>query len=156
MASPRVAANDIFGFLTPDEIKIVSDSAATGEYRAGQIVHHRGLPADRVYVLVEGQVALRVPGKHDLDIMVEQLGPGSMFGASAVLGRTYTVTAQCLTSCKILNIEIASFQRIMNDNLRMAYAIEKHIAELYYNRYIETMQKLEALMKTVPLQETPI
>jgi CRP-like cAMP-binding protein len=154
VASPPVTAKDVFKFLTPDEIKVISNSAATGEYRAGQIIHHRGLPADRVYVLVEGQVVLRVPGKQGLDILVEQLGPGSMFGASAIMGRQYTVTAQCLTNCKILNIEIAALQRIMSENLPIAYAIEKHIAELYYQRYIDVVQKLEAIVKAVPLQES--
>jgi CRP-like cAMP-binding protein len=156
VAQSTVTANDVFSFLTPDEIKVISDSAATGEYKAGQIVYHKGLQADRVYVLVEGQVVLRVPGKHGLDIMVEQLGRGCMFGASAVMGRNYTVTAQCLTNCKILNIDIAAWRRIMNDNLPMAYAIEKHIAELYYHRYIDAMQKLETIIKAMPLQETTI
>jgi CRP-like cAMP-binding protein len=156
VSKSTVTANEVFSFLTPDEIKTISDSAATGEYKAGQIIYHKGLRADRVYVLVEGQVVLRVPSKQGVDIMVDQLGPGSMFGASAIMGRDYTVTAQCFTNCKILNIDIAAWQRIMNDNLPMAFAIEKHIAELYYQRYIDAMQKLEAIVKAMPLQETSI
>ena len=95
-------------------------------------------------------ILLRFPPKSGLDLMVLQPGPGTMFGASVLLGETYMVTAQCLTDCKIMSIGKTPLERIVEANPQMGLVIEKYLAEMYYQRSIDLMHKLEVLIREVP------
>ena len=55
--------------------------------------------------------------------MVEQVGPGTMIGASVLLGETYMVTAQCVTDCKIMTIGKTPLEQIVNANPRTGLTI---------------------------------
>lgn len=122
-------------------------------YVAGAIVYQRGQPAARAYVLLEGEVMLRISSAAGPDVIVEQAGPGTMIGASVLLGETYMVTAQCVTNCKILCIGKAALERIVEANPRMGLIIEKYLAALYYERSLDLMHKLESLIRGVPSGE---
>ena len=75
-----------------------------------------------------------------------------MIGASVLLGERYMVTAQCVTDCKIMSIGKTPLERIVDANPRMGLIIEKYLAELYYQRSIDLMHKLEALIQGVPAE----
>ena len=60
------------------------------------------------------------------------------------------VTAQCLTDCKIMSIGKTPLERIVEANPQMGLVIEKYLAEMYYQRSIDLMHKLEALIREGP------
>jgi CRP-like cAMP-binding protein len=125
----------------------------TEEYKAGTTIYRKRQPASRAYVLLEGEVELRVPSQAGPNLLVEQAGPGTMFGASVLLGENYMVTAQCLTDRKIMSIGKTPLEQIVEANPRMGLVIEKYLAEFYYHRSIDLMYKLEALIRGVPSEE---
>jgi CRP-like cAMP-binding protein len=153
MTSEAPEAKLVFSYLKPEEIEFLSNYAMTEQYKAGTVIYQKGQPASRAYVLLEGEVALRVPSKSGLDLLVEHAGPGTMFGASVLLGENYMVTAQCLTDCKIMSIGKTPLEQIVEANPRMGLVIEKYLAEFYYHRSIDLMYKLEALIRGVPSEE---
>jgi len=137
MATATLKATRVFSYLRPEEIDFLSKYATTEQYKAGATVYRKGQPAARAYVLLEGEVMLRVPSQAGTDLMVEQAGPGTMIGASVLLGETYMVTAQCVTDCKIMTMGKAALEQILDANPRMGLIIEKHLAELYYQRSVD-------------------
>ena len=150
MSTTTLKSNHIFSYLKPEEIDFLSNYATTEQYKAGAIVYRKGQPASRAYVLLEGEVLLRVPSQTGQDLIVEQASSGTMIGASVLLGETYMVTAQCLTDCKIMNIGKTPLERIVEANPQMGLVIEQYLAEMYYQRSIDLMHKLEALIREVP------
>jgi CRP-like cAMP-binding protein len=150
MSTTTLKSNHIFSYLKPEEIDFLSNYATTEEYKAGAIVYRKGQPASRAYVLLEGEVLLRVPSQTGQDLIVEQASSGTMIGASVLLGETYMVTAQCLTDCKIMSIGKTPLERIVEANPQMGLVIEKYLAEMYYQRSIDLMHKLEALIREGP------
>jgi len=153
MATATLKATHIFSYLRPEEIEFLSKYATTEQYTAGATVYRKGQPAARAYVLLEGEVVLRVPSQGGPDVMVEQAGPGTMIGASVLLGDSYMVTAQCVTDCKIMAIGKTPLEQMVNGNPRMGLVIEKYLAEHYYQRSVDLMHKLEALIRGLPAQE---
>jgi CRP/FNR family cyclic AMP-dependent transcriptional regulator len=153
MTSETLQAKLVFSHLKPEEIEFLSNYAMTEQYKAGTIIYQKGQPASRAYVLLEGEVVLRVPSRAGSDLLVEQVGPGTMFGASVLLGENYMVTAQCLTDCRIMSLGKTPLQQIVDANPRMGLVIEKYLAEFYYHRSIDLMYKLEALIRGVPAED---
>jgi hypothetical protein len=39
----------------------------------------------------------------------------------------------------------------MDDDLLMGYVIQRHISHIYFERYLETMKKLQAIVMTLPI-----
>lgn len=83
MTTPQLLAQDVFSYLRPEQINVIHNAAEIVEYRAGQVVYTQGEKARHVYVVLDGQVALRLPGKKGVSILIESLGRGAIFGASA-------------------------------------------------------------------------
>jgi CRP-like cAMP-binding protein len=153
MSTVQLVGHDVFSFLRPEQIATISNASKVATYRAGETVYVQGSKAQFLHVVLAGEVALRLPGKGAVSILIDQLGPGAMFGTSLGSAQDrYQLTAQCLSDCRILKIETAVLRRLMDEDLLMGYAIQQRISELYFNRYIETMQKLQAIVMTIPLQ----
>jgi len=153
MTTATLEARKVFSYLRPEEIDFLSSYATTEQYKSGAIVYRKGQPAARAYVLLEGEVVLRAPTPAGLGIVVEHAGPGTMIGASVLLGETYMVTAQCVTDCKIMSLGKTPLEQIMQANPRMGLIIEKYLAEHYYQRSVDLMHMLEGLLQGVPPEE---
>jgi len=153
MATSQLLAEDVFSYLRPEQINTIHNVSEIIEYRAGAVVYIQGEKAKSFYVVLDGQVALRLPGKKGLSLLIESLGRGGIFGASASFeSGTYMLTAQCLADSRILKIEAAVLRRLTDEDCRMGYALQKRISDHYFKRYIETMRKLQAIVMSIPLE----
>jgi CRP-like cAMP-binding protein len=153
MANSQLLAQDVFSYLRPEQINAIHSVSEIIEHRAGEVVYTQGERAKHLYVVLDGQVALQLPGKKGFGILIESLGRGAIFGASASFETgTYMLTAQCLANSKILKIEAAMLRRLLDEDPRMGYALQKRISDLYFKRYVETMQKLQAIVTSIPLE----
>ena len=76
-----------------------------------------------------------------------------MFGScvSAAMG-SYALTAQCTEDSELLKIGAVSLKNLLDEDPRMGYAIQAKISEIYFNRYIETMKKLQSIVMNIPLE----
>jgi CRP-like cAMP-binding protein len=153
MTVTTLEARKVFSYLKPEEIDFLSNYATTEQYKAGAILYRKGYPATRAYVLLEGEVILRAPTPAGHGIVVEHAGPGTMIGASVLLGETYMVTAQCVTDCKIMSLGKTPLERIVEANPQMGLIIEKYLAAHYYQRSVDLMQMLEGVLQGVPPEE---
>jgi CRP-like cAMP-binding protein len=153
VATAQMLAQDVFSYLTPDQINAIHNTSEVVEQRAGEAVYRQGDKGQFLFVVLEGQVELRLPGKKGLSILIESLGRGSIFGAGASFDlQSYTLTAQCVVDCKFLKIDAARLRRLMENDCRMGYAIQRRISDLYFKRYTETMLKMQAIVMSVPLE----
>ena len=154
MAEKRLQAQEVFSYLRSDQVNAISNESEVIQYRAGDTVYYRGAQADRTYVVLEGQVSLRLPGKGGLTVPIDVAAPGDMFGSCLCFDmETYTTTAQCTQDSKLMSIDSLGLRELMDGDLPMGYAIQRKISQVYFRRYLETMQKLQAIVMNIPLEQ---
>ena len=154
MAIDRLKKQDIFQLLRPDQVNLLSEASKVTKFKAGDMIYARGTPAERFYIVLGGQVSLRLPGKiAGLSVLIDELTKGDMFGGciSTALD-VYALNAQCMAESEILEISISALRAIMDEDPRTGYAIQSGISGIYFRRYIETMEKLQAIITNIPVE----
>lgn len=94
------------------------DAARAERYPAGRTVFAEGEPGETMYVVIEGEVELRVKGQ-----TVECLGPGGMLGEmSLVDAAPRSATAVAGTEAKLVPVDRRRFASMIRT--RPSFAIE--------------------------------
>ncbi len=149
----QLISQDMFGFLRPEQVHAISEAAERVDYKAGDIVYQKGAKADHFFTILDGEVTLRLPGRGGVNIVIDQLGKGAMFGSCVCFRRdTYALTAQCTEDSDLLKVSSSALKSLMDKDLVMGYALATRISEIYFTRYIETMEKLQAIVMNIPIE----
>lgn len=153
MALERLEGQEVFQFLRPEQIMAISDVAEVVECRAGDTIYEKDTRADHFYVVLDGQVSLRLPGQSGVSLQVEELTKGAMFGSCVCFQLVdYSLNAQCTTDSRLLKIESATLKELMDSDLVLGYTIQTQISRIYFRRYIDTMKKLQSIILNLPLE----
>jgi CRP-like cAMP-binding protein len=153
MIPDRLDKHEVFQFLRPDQVRTISDAAQVVDFAAGETIYERGAKADHFFVVLTGQVSLRLPGQSGVSIQIDELTEGAVFGSCICFQFVnYSLNAQCTRDSKLLRIESATLKELMDQDLLMGYTIQTQISRIYFNRYIETMKKLQSIVMNLPLE----
>ena len=148
----RLEAQKLFASLRPDQVDALSDAADVIEYEAGDTVYYQGKRADHIYVVLDGEVSLRLPGKGGISIPIDVATQGVLFGACHCFDtENYALTAQCVTKSRLMKITASALRHLMEDDLLMGYVMQRHTSRVYFDRYLETMKKLQAIVMNLPI-----
>ena len=102
----ELIAQEVFEFLRPEQVNALSDASEKISYVAGDTVYKMGAKADRLFTVLKGEVALRLPGEGGVSIVIDQLTKGAMFGSCMCFNRdSYALTAQCTQDSELLRID---------------------------------------------------
>ena len=149
----RLESHELFSFLLPKQVDSISNTAQAVRYKGGDTVYSQGEPAEFIYVVLEGEVLLRLPGKGGLSVPIDVATAGTMFGSCMCFDiKTYSTTAQCTQDSKLLKIEAVAFKNLMDKDLRMGYGMQRRISQIYFKRYLETMRKLQTIILSLPVE----
>ncbi|UCG87133.1 MAG: cyclic nucleotide-binding domain-containing protein [Gemmatimonadota bacterium] len=146
-------AQEVFASLRPDQVDALSEAAERVRCAPGDVIYTKGAPAHHFFVVLEGEVTLRLPGRGGVGIVIDQLGKGAMFGSCVCFNRdSYALTAQSTSDSLLLKVKSAALKELMDRDLVMGYALQTRISEIYFARYIETMKKLQAIVMNIPIE----
>jgi len=146
-------AQELFCFLRADKVAILNNSAEPVSFKAGDTVYEEGSPATYMYVVISGKVALLKPRDDSINVRVNEICKGELFGVCVCLGvDAYTTTAQCSEDAWLLRIETDVLKRLMDEDCAMGYALQTQIARIYFGRYANTMQRLGAILTNVSIE----
>ncbi|KPJ92856.1 MAG: hypothetical protein AMS18_06475 [Gemmatimonas sp. SG8_17] len=149
----QLISQDVFGFLRPEQVHAISEASEKVGYKAGDIVYQKGAKADHFFTILDGEVTLRLPGRGGVNIVIDQLRKGAMFGSCVCFRReTYSLNAQCTEDSELLKVSSSVLKGLMDKDLMMGYALATRITEIYFSRYIETMEKLQAIVMNIPIE----
>jgi CRP/FNR family transcriptional regulator len=149
----QLEKQEIFRFLRPDQINIISETSESIKYKAGDTVFFKGGKAEYFYIILSGQVALRMPGKEGVNILIDTLSVGAIFGSCISFEMdTHVLTAQCTEDTEILKIKSSVLKSLMDEEPHLGYAVQSQISQIYFKRYIETMKKLQAIVMNIPIE----
>lgn len=153
MAVEQLDRQEVFQFLRPDQVTTISNVAKVLEFRAGDTIYRKGQRAEYFYIVLDGQVSLRLPGGAGVSVQVDEVTRGAMFGSCVCFNLVnYSLTAQCSSDCRLLRIEAATLKELMDKDLVMGYAIQTQISRIYFTRYLDTMKKLQAIVMNLPIE----
>ena len=140
---------EIFSLLTSKQIAEISDVAIIKDFEEGQIVYDQKETAKNLFILLEGEVSLRIPSKRDMSIEkfsfeIEKINVhGELFGTNLLFGlKRYMTRARVIKPSKIMMIDAENFLQIIREN-RSEFVIMSYLAKVYFQRYINTMKELE-------------
>jgi CRP-like cAMP-binding protein len=93
---------EIFAAAPQAVIERLAGASTDVAFAPGAVIVREGDPADALYVITGGRVAVTAVGEHDREEVVRAMGPGTYFGEIGLLEaipRTATVTAVESTTC---------------------------------------------------------
>lgn len=99
----QLAKVDLFSDLTKKELGVVADLAKEFRFADGAAIITEGEGSARFYLIMEGQVAVKVNGRTRAT-----LGPGDYFGELAVIDNGPR-SATCLAVGPVRTLSLASF-----------------------------------------------
>ncbi|HUA82499.1 MAG TPA: cyclic nucleotide-binding domain-containing protein [Bryobacteraceae bacterium] len=118
--------------LDPHHIHKLAGLALEAEFDAGHIIFHEGDERNRLYVILNGTVAL----KSDPDgASVQVLQPGDAFGWSALLDDAHRqFEARCLSHVRALAFEGRELVKAFDADPRLGYAVLKRMLVVLASR----------------------
>lgn len=116
--------------------------------QCGQVIFAQDDPANRLYVLLSGRVAIRFK-PHDGDVLtVTEIGQGGVFGWSAALGRrSYTSSAVCLEAGDALGLRGVDLRRLCETQPETGVVILERLAEVIAQRLRSTHDQVVELLR---------
>ena len=140
---------EVFSLLTPKQIAEISEAAVIKNFEEGQIIYEQKELAKSFYILLEGEVTLRLPSKRDTSIETFSLeiekitGHGAVFGPNLLFGvKRYMVRARVTKPSQIMILDAEKFLEIIREN-KSEFIIMSYLAKVYFHRYINAMKEFE-------------
>ena len=102
-----------FPRLSKPLLTATSSRAESLQFAAGDAVVRQGDPADRFYIITQGEVTVTRQDKAGREVQVATLGPGQFFGEIGLLAdspRNATVAAR--TPIEVLALDRETFRRV--------------------------------------------
>ena len=94
-------------------------------FGAGQTVFAAGAAGDAMYIVLEGDIAIRA-GETDLEV----LGPGAIFGEMALIdGAPRSASAVATSDCRLVEIDRRRFEFMVSQTPYFALAVMKTMAD---------------------------
>jgi CRP-like cAMP-binding protein len=152
MPVEKLRKHELFQLLSPNEIERLSNVSGVAKLKEGEKVYSEGHPASHLFVLLKGRVELRRPTKGGPDLLVDDLLEGSVFGVSSLTGaERYLLNAECVVDSEVLKVEGAVLRQILDANPVVGYTIQRKIAQVFFKRYVDTMERLRTVVQAIPL-----
>ena len=121
---------DIFGPLSPEELRRLVETAGVKPYAGGECPVKQGEAGDSFYIIKRGTVEVIVEKEPGRSVVVAALGPGNFFGEMSLLtGAARTATIRVKDDAEFVVIDRESFRNILVNNPSIADSLSRILAE---------------------------
>ena len=101
----------------------------------GEVVFEQGSPADFLYVVAEGEVAVHFKPDDGPKLVVSRIANGGVFGWSAAFGKEfYTSGATCTQSTRLLCVRGTDFKMLRENHPETGILILERLAAIVAER----------------------
>jgi len=153
----------IFEGLTDSQLDKIASLCKEQIHVAGALVCKEEDPAEQLYILREGKVALEMgvrlwPEQRIREMTIETLSPGEPFALSALTeSAVLTMSARAIDRSRVIALDADDLRRLMDVDHEMGHQIGQSLADLIASRLKDTRLKLTELLgqSQIALEETP-
>jgi CRP-like cAMP-binding protein len=129
----------LFSGLNPEQLEPLAEGFRSDSHDADSIVFSQGDPADRLYILISGKVAIKFKPPDGEILTVSEIEAGGVFGWSSTLGReSYTSGAYCLEDCETISISGQDLRIMCEEHPETGVIILERLAEVIAQRLRNT------------------
>jgi uncharacterized protein YhbP (UPF0306 family) len=113
----RERSYSVFSQLPAQTVDVITAALQPMTADAGEVIVRQGAPADKFFVVVEGEVEV-VRDSDGGEEELARLGPGSFFGEVAIItGRSRTATVRATQPARLLSMDGDTFRAIVGQSL---------------------------------------
>jgi CRP-like cAMP-binding protein len=133
--------------LNEEQIDILQPLVEKVNCDQDEMIFSQGEEAQYLYLVVEGEVAIRFNPDDGETLTVARVGKGEVFGWSSALGsHTYTSGAHCLQKAKLLRIEGVALKKLCEDYPETGILILDRLAGVIAQRLQGTRDQVAAML----------
>lgn len=154
---PLVAAQPFFKGLNAQQLRLLSDSALEMKFDAGQKIFETGSPANRFYLILEGEVVLESElAEPGVMLPIQILGPGDNLGWSWLFP-PYLVhlSARAVTPTRTIFFYATRLREHCEHDHEFGYELMKRVAEVVTECLRATQQRLLESADPKKVQSAP-
>jgi len=149
MKKYEIVEKEIFSLLTSKQISEISEAAVIKDFETDQIIYERKEVAKNLFILLEGEVSLRVPSRDDtsiesLSLEIEKIAQyGALFGTNLLFDvKRYMTRARVIKPAKVMILDAKKFLEIIREN-KSEFTVMSYLAKVYFQRYVNAMKEFE-------------
>lgn len=132
--------------LPPAVQATLLENATTVRYPPGAIIFRQGDPANRFFLVEEGQVSLEACSPRHAEVPVQTLRPGDALGWSWLFEPfTWNFQARAVDPVTLLTMDAAHLLRLSNEDHDFGYELMKRLARVVICRLQATRRRLVEL-----------
>jgi CRP-like cAMP-binding protein len=149
MKKYEIVEKEIFSLLTSKQVAEISEAAVIKDFEADQIIYERKEGAKNLFILLEGEISLRVPSRDDtsiesLSLEIEKIAQhGALFGTNLLFDvKRYMTRARVIKPAKVMILDAKKFLEIIREN-KSEFIVMSYLAKVYFQRYVNAMKEFE-------------
>lgn len=139
-----LSQNPWFQSLEPDHFEKLLSIASLAEWPEGQTIFAEGGQDAKLYLILEGRVAIdkHVPGRGRVTLLT--LGPSEIFGWSAVVPviGTRTATARAVAPTRAVTFDSVALQQACDEDHDLGYLVYRRLTNIIAGRLSATRLQL--------------
>jgi CRP-like cAMP-binding protein len=143
---PRKIMENIpwFTDLKPAHFEKMAEIASVHTFPEGGEVFREGDREDRLYVVIEGRVAIEIFVPHSGRIRILTVEPLDIFGWSSVTPviRTRTASALAVLPTKVIGLDSEALRNLCDEDFEFGYYFMRRIANIIAGRLLVTRLQL--------------
>lgn len=120
----------LFRELRSDTLNSLAAAASVRKRQRGNYIFFQGDPADGVYILRSGLIAIVLDSPDGRELVINELRPGDCLGELAVItNQNRSTSALALTDCELLIIPSPAFQAALDSDNTLSRRVMEMTAE---------------------------
>ncbi|MFN3741897.1 MAG: Crp/Fnr family transcriptional regulator [Anaerolineales bacterium] len=142
------ASLSLFDGLKEHQLRLLEPFFEVYHCSADTVIFQQGEPAEFLYLLLEGEVAIRYKPYDGETITITQVRPGGVFGWSAVVGSaSYTSGAIALRECHALRVRGQDLVKLSRKHPDLGEVLLSRLADLVASRWQNAQSQVRSLLR---------
>ncbi len=143
MLREHIASHAFFKGLAPQHLEILTEAAMLKEFKAGEVIFRTGDPANRFYLIEEGEVAVQSEVRDGVPITVQSIGRGDVLGWSWLFPPYYwQFDARAATDTKAIFFYATWLRDSCERDHDFGYEMLKRMSNIVIQRLQSARQRL--------------
>ena len=135
--------NKFFDGMRPQHVNMIRNRATEAQFQPGDMLFTERQPANRLFVIESGRVAIEAHESCGRTVVVQTVGPGDVIGWSWLFPPfTWHFQARVLEPTKALVVDGANLLTLAERDHTFGYDLMKRVAHLIIHRLEATRQRL--------------
>lgn len=124
-----LAAIPMFGDLGPEDVAALAKAVVPRQFSAGQMIIQMGEPGTSMFIVVDGNVNIHLPGEQSRRISLKDIAAGEYFGELALFDdKPRSASAVATTDTKLLELDRATLSTYLQSRPHAAIVLLSTLA----------------------------